>query len=427
MKGPRARGAHEILFPAFSMYHPRTGHPDWYALFKDAAALAIKVLPGMVRTGHGFNTFTHSRRRIMGILKTLKNLVKNKYKMARHDHNFIPLFYIWTMTNACNFICTYCSNHRDGKYPLLYKKGGAHRKNLDTLQGKRLLHVMREASAIYWCGGEPTLRKDLPELLDYSTKVGMFNMINTNGSLLGDLLVKPAYRNFLAQMDVVIISLDALDTKALAKMYNVHESIARNVIRNLLALRVLRHFVPFKLVANVVITKDNITEANDVIDFCCDLGITLAPVSGNIGSSADASLINDPAYQVLVDKILERARDGYPMIASAKLLDRVLHGRIEHCYPVVFDHVDHDGTIYWPCKAYPAAIKQPLLNFDNVMQAHDEASKKLNPAFFHGKGKEKCNGSCQWMQNCVTEAYGSALVEGFIEGGLFKEIRGLLS
>ena len=67
---------------------------------------------------------------------------------------------------------------------------------------------MKPSSAIYFCGGEPTLRKDLPELLDYSTKQNTFNMINTNGSLIGDLLLKPRYKNFLKQMDVIIISLE---------------------------------------------------------------------------------------------------------------------------------------------------------------------------------------------------------------------------
>lgn len=418
--------ARRLVHPAFSLYVPKPGHPAWDALFAEAATLAVRIGKVMVR-GTLADRARRARRRVLAITKTLKNVVRNKIKMARNDHDFVPLFYIWTMTNACNFNCSYCSNHRDGTYPALFKQGGKHKQNLSTSQGERLLDVMREASAIYFCGGEPTLRADLPELLAHSSRLSMFNMINTNGSLLGDLLVQPRYRSFLSLMDVVIVSLDSLDVRKQAGMYETSEAISAGVIRNLLALRILQQHVPFKLVANTVITRDTVADAMDILDFCNDLGITFSPVSANIGNAADPVLAADPAYQALVDRILDRARQGFPMIASPALLERVLRCRVSKCYPVVFDHVDHDGSIYWPCKAYPGAVKVNVLRHASVIDAHRVASRAIDPAFFHGKGRGRCNGACQWMQNCVTEFYGEALRVGFIEGGLFKEIRGLIS
>ncbi|MFX0101798.1 MAG: radical SAM protein [Candidatus Hodarchaeota archaeon] len=415
--------AKAMLTLPFKHYSQKDSHPDWKVLNHEAARLAIQILRN-ITIWNFKEDLLYRKRKYLAILKTAKNLFKNKIKMARGNHDFIPIFYIWTMTNACNFICKYCSNHRGGKYPLLYK--GGRRENLTTEQGKRLLEVMKESSAIYWCGGEPLLRKDLPELLRYSTKLNMFNMINSNGSLIGDLLLKPQYKDFLMQMDVFIISLDSLEIPKLSGMYNVNKGVARKVLRNILLLRILREYVPFKLVANTVITRDTVEDSFDILDWCNDLGITYSPVAMNIGNEPDWELIKNPQYQQLVTKTINRANEGYPMIASAKMLDRLLHAQIENCYPCVFDHVDYDGGIYWPCKSYPDAIKENVLKHKTVMQAHKAASKIIDPTNFHGKGKGKCNGDCQWMQDCVTETYATALAQGFFNSGILKEIGGLL-
>ena len=417
--------AREILFPEFKHYKPKEHHPDWKELKIEAAQLAIKILKNAKLQTNVLQDTVFQKRKMVALSRTLRNLIVNKRKMAKGDHNFIPLFYIWTMTNNCNFRCTYCSNHRGGIYPDLFNQGL--NKDLTTEQGKQLLRVMKRSSVIYWCGGEPTIRKDLPELLEYaSKKLGYFNMINTNGSLIGDLLVKPQYSNFLFNMDVVIVSLDSLTIPQLSDMYKVGDNVSRKVLRNLLTLRILQNYIPFKLSANTVITKDTIQESFDILDFCNDLGITFSPVSANIDHHADYELLNNPEYQKLVKKIIERAEQGYPMISSPRMLKKVLDFKGFNCFPVVFDHVDYTGEVFWPCKAYKDAKMVNLLNYKNVKKAHKAAGKLLNPNYFHGKGPNQCGGNCAWMQNCVTDTYGEALKLGFLDSGILKEIAGLL-
>jgi MoaA/NifB/PqqE/SkfB family radical SAM enzyme len=344
--------------------------------------------------------------------------------MAKGNHNFIPLFYIWTMTNNCNFRCSYCSNHRGGVYPDLYNQG--FNKDLTTEQGRQLIKIMKDSSAIYFCGGEPTMRKDLPELLEYSTKLNMFNMINTNGSLIGDLLLKSRYRKFLTQMDVIIFSLDSLSVPSLIEMYKTSSSNAYKVLRNLLALRILQNYVPFKLVANDVINPANIEDSFDILDFCNDLGINFSPVSANIDNHPDWELLKNPKYITLIEKILERAKQGYPMIASPQMLEKLLKFKGFQCYPKVFYHIDYTGELFWPCKAYKNAIMINVLKYNNVKQINKEGRKVLDASFFHGKDPNQCGGECAWMQDCVCDMYGSALGKGFFDSGLLKEIKGLL-
>ncbi|MHA1252895.1 MAG: radical SAM protein, partial [Candidatus Helarchaeota archaeon] len=288
-------GLNDISKLNFDKYKPKDSHPDWNLLNKDAISLAIRILKNINTRKNILQGTILQKRKILALLRTFKNLLINKNKIREGDHNFIPLFYIWTMTNKCNFTCTYCSDHRGGKYPLLYKQGL--KKDLTTQQGKKLIKIMKESTAIYFCGGEPTLRPDLPELLEYSTKLNMFNMINTNGSLIGDLLLKPKYKNFLMQMDVIIISLDSLSIPQLSQIYQVKEGICYKVLRNILTLRILQNYVPFKLVANTVITKETIEECFSILDWCNDLNITFSPVSANIGHEPDYELLNNPQYQ----------------------------------------------------------------------------------------------------------------------------------
>lgn len=413
----------ESTISKYKLYQPKEHHPDWSELNSEAIALAKQILK-IMKPFTIFDKILLNKRRILAILRMIKNYMINKRRMVRGDHDFIPLFYIWTMTNQCNFTCTYCSNHRGGKYPDLYRAG--ENKNLTTEQAKQLIRIMKDTLAIYYCGGEPTIRKDLPELLDYSTKLNMFNMINTNGSLIGDQLAKPRYRKWLHQMDVVIISLDSLKISQLADMYVVSERVSRKILRNILTLKILQNYVPFKLVANTVITKDTIQETYDILDWCNDLGITFSPVSANIGHEPNRDLVNDPDYRKLVAKILERAGQGFPMIASKNMLDTLLYAKKITCYPVVFDHIDHTGELFWPCKSYPNAAMVNVLKYRNVDEVHKAAKKLINPSYFHGNGANQCQGHCAWIQDVITHTYGRSLRVGLFDSGIIKEIRGLV-
>lgn len=408
----------------FKLYKRKDNHPDWDEIYSEASELVSDIAASVKLPKRPVSNPLLEKRKIRAMIKTAGNFRINRKKMAAGNHNFIPLFYIWTMTNRCNFNCTYCSDHRGNIYPELYRQG--FKNDLSTAEGKRLIEIMKDSSAIYYCGGEPMLRKDLPELLGHSTDHGMFNMINTNGSLIGDLLLKPEYCDFLQQMDVIIISLDSLDIEKLSDIYVVNKKVARKTLRNILTLKILQDYVPFKLVANTVITRDNIEESNHILDWCNDLGITFSPVSANIVHEPDRELVNNPDYQKLVTRILIRAEQGYPMIASREALEKLLRVTGFSCYPVVFDHIDHDGRLFWPCKAYKDAAMINVLDYSRVEEVHSAAEKLIDPTDFHGPGPGQCGGQCAWMQNCVTDMYAGGLSGSFLTGGLLNEVGRLL-
>jgi Fe-coproporphyrin III synthase len=85
---------------------------------------------------------------------------------------------VWNMTKRCNLKCVHCYAHaKDETY-----KG----KELSTDEGKKMIDDLAAfgVPVILFSGGEPLLRQDLPELIDYAVKKGMRAVISTNGTLI---------------------------------------------------------------------------------------------------------------------------------------------------------------------------------------------------------------------------------------------------
>ena len=404
---------------SFDHYRPQAGHPDLHACLDEARSLAAGIAPviGKDRDRSLGERAKNGLRKARALRKTAENLIINRRRYARGDHALRPLYVIWTTLNACNYRCVYCDNHQGEHYFDLPDPD-----RLDTEQGKRLLDVMLTGTpAIYWCGGEPTMRSDLPELLDYAWNRGYFpNMINTNGSLLHRRLKRESWKDFLWQMDIVIVSLDGLELDRLNQLWGVKK--ARQVLVNILMLRELRKQVDFKLVVNTVITPDTIDEAAAVLDLACDLDIWFVPVPENFKHEPNRKLLDNPAYRELAERILARKRAGHKIIGSTRLLKKLLFAEPYQCLTALKPHVWSNGKICWPCRASinvaPADVD--LLAHESFDAAYGAGRALVNPDSFHGPAANQCGGNCAWMQNYTTARYMEGVVNP-LGSGIFQE------
>jgi len=84
---------------------------------------------------------------------------------------------VWNVTKACNLKCVHCYAHASG---------AAADNELTTAQGRRLIDDLAAfgVPVLLFSGGEPMVRKDLPELADYAVQKGMRAVISTNGTLI---------------------------------------------------------------------------------------------------------------------------------------------------------------------------------------------------------------------------------------------------
>jgi MoaA/NifB/PqqE/SkfB family radical SAM enzyme len=398
-------------------YQPRAGHPDLPRLAAEASALADRLRPGLERPRRGP---AELGRRVRSYATAARSYLRNRRLARRGRHDLWPLYFIWTTLRRCNFACEYCDDHRGRKYPDLSDEGV-----LDTAAGRRLLEIMRTGtSSVYFAGGEPTLRKDLPELARHARDLGYYPIVlNTNGSLIDRLLAQPRWRGFLADVDVVVVSLDALDLGVLDRLWVTRD--AERVVRNLLLLRELAAEQRFRLVVNAVIQPGRVRHARDVLDLAADLGIGFCPVPMNVGPQVHGGLSSDPEYPALVEEILARKRAGQDIAGSLRMNQRLLASAPLDCRNTLKPHIDFDGRLAWPCKA---SVNVPpewidVLGFEDVASLWAHATARRDPTGFQGPGPAQCGASCNWAQNYTTDAY----VHGLLHpGSLVAEVRRFL-
>ena len=89
----------------------------------------------------------------------------------------IPLAVLAELTHRCPLQCPYCSN------PIELERAGA---ELSTEEWKKVLTELAEIGVlqIHFSGGEPTARKDLVELVQHASDVGLYSNLITSAVLL---------------------------------------------------------------------------------------------------------------------------------------------------------------------------------------------------------------------------------------------------
>ncbi len=106
-------------------------------------------------------------------------------------------FHLW---KSCNFKCKFCfGSFKD-----------VHKNNLNEFEAKKLIQNLANFGfeKITFSGGEPTLCKFLPQLLDIAKREGMTTMVVTNGSKLNYEWLKNNQQN----LDWIAISIDSLNS-----------------------------------------------------------------------------------------------------------------------------------------------------------------------------------------------------------------------
>ncbi len=107
---------------------------------------------------------------------------------------------VWNVTRRCNLKCVHCYAHAKNR-PV--------DNELTTHQGMELINDLAEfgSPVMLFSGGEPLVRKDLPQLAAYAVEKGMRAVISTNGTL-----ITPAMARTLKEIGLsyIGISLDGM-------------------------------------------------------------------------------------------------------------------------------------------------------------------------------------------------------------------------
>lgn len=108
---------------------------------------------------------------------------------------------VWNITRQCNLKCVHCYAHA---------KSTPVDNELSTSDGVKLIDDLAQfgAPVLLFSGGEPMMRKDLPELAGYAVKKGMRAVISTNGTLITEQAAKTLKEIGLSYVG---ISLDGME------------------------------------------------------------------------------------------------------------------------------------------------------------------------------------------------------------------------
>ena len=158
-----------------------------------------------------------------------------------------PICLTWELTYACNLQCVHC----------LSSSGQRDARELSTAEAKRVLDELRDLQVFYINigGGEPMVRRDFFELVEYSVASGIGVKFSTNGAFID---AEKASR--LASMDYldIQISLDGVDAATNDAVRGAGSyDMARRAMDNLAAA----NFGPFKI--SVVVTRHNVPQLDE--------------------------------------------------------------------------------------------------------------------------------------------------------------------
>ncbi len=293
-----------------------------------------------------------------------------------------PYAVTFYVTHKCNLDCSYCTQ----KEPDVFSA------ELPTAETMRLLkRIRRETDSIVITGGEPTLRADIEDLVDWARWECKFRslLLITNGTLLDR---KP---RILKAVTGLVVSLDALTadpTNALSKPAAVPK-----VLQNLQMAKV-RLGNPRKITISTVIEEWNIAQVSDLLDWCGEQGFVFAAQSAQQEKMPNLSLLKNPAYQALVDKIIaRRAAGAQPINGTPRTIETLLRFKEFECFPTMFPRVYPNGDVFYPCE--PLRMVAGNLLRDGSLEKIFARGKKL-----HGD-IPPCQGVCYLFGNVLSHYY----------------------
>jgi radical SAM protein with 4Fe4S-binding SPASM domain len=119
--------------------------------------------------------------------------------------DFKPFLIAWNLTKRCNLRCAHC-------YLSAGERDAGSVDELTTEECFRAVDGMvrvNPASILVLTGGEPLLRRDLPEIARYATQKGMMVVVGTNGTLLTDARIRTLQEAGVMGVSISVDSLDA--------------------------------------------------------------------------------------------------------------------------------------------------------------------------------------------------------------------------
>lgn len=301
-----------------------------------------------------------------------------------------PLSLLLELTHRCPLACPYCSN------PLQL---ASIREELDTATWLDAIDQAAEMGVlqVHFSGGEPTLRKDLAELIRRTRGHGLYSNLITSGVALDEAGLDRLIEAGLEHVQLSIQGASAETADVYAGYRNSHEKKLR--------FAGWMHARELPLTLNAVIHRHNIEQIPRIIELALEVGARRLEVAHTQyygwGLRNRAALMPSPAQVQAATAAVEAARER---LRGQLVIDYVIpdyYGELPKAcmggWGQRFVNIGPRGDVM-PCHA---ADVIPGLRFDNIRERGLREIWEQGEAFARFRGTawmpEPCK-SCEWRE-----------------------------
>lgn len=303
----------------------------------------------------------------------------------------VPIFCQWEITYNCNMDCQFC----------MPKRNVALKKEYPELNTDQALDIIRQLAdfgtkILNFSGGEPTLRQDLPVLIDEAKKRKMTVFFSTNGSTL-----EHTAKNLL-KADMIRVSIDGPK--------EIHDKIRRHpgaFDKAVNGIKILRNYEKKPMivtaVSNLLGFKDLVylTELAKSLGVQIDFSMVGISLPATIPNPSKSDLIKEQTQLVsdrdwFIESIAKLKKMYGETIADPNIyLEMLKKGGLANlgCKALTCNiSIKPSGAVGFPCDNYTMGTAKGDLKDIYLSKKVNEIRKLTGKFWFCNLCYSRCNG-----------------------------------
>ena len=259
----------------------------------------------------------------MSKIKIITRLLKTR--LITHT----PFILQHRVTSRCNAKCKFCK---------LWQISEQYNKDLSTKEIFDILKKANNAGMIEYiaCGGEPLLREDIPEILQFAKELGFYTLLATNGMLL-----KTRYKEIARYTDRIAVSIDSIGEK-----HNKIRGVNGLFDKAIEGIKEVSKQQDSGIAISTVISNLNIDRVEDLIELSSNLGVPINFTPMEVYPGYNEEFMPDKkTLRDSILKILEFKNEGFLIENSKEYLKIIGTDELYKCHmPKITLEIDPQGN-----------------------------------------------------------------------------------
>jgi radical SAM protein with 4Fe4S-binding SPASM domain len=263
-----------------------------YCLISDSEDRIILNEPSKKKVHLGACRSCRYEKRCGGILKDQVGVYKDYIKAVKD----LPREIIIEIEAKCNYNCLFCFNKNS-----FAKNGRKEIKILNTAYVKKIIRTTAKSGVkiIRFTGGEPMLRKDIWQLMDYAKNKGLKIRLNTNGSLIDTSQIVKKLNKYISS---ILLPIESYNNKEESFLTGRKDSLKEKIK----AIKLLKKYGKMVIRAGTIATKNNIKNLEKIFSLVIkDLDLDDWELYRPIPLLENKLPIDRKDLKILIDKLLK--------------------------------------------------------------------------------------------------------------------------